>query len=313
MPTPNQMILPKTTDPDEFEKMCRDVLNEMYFREPRLKFDKYGRKGQKQHGIDLLAYYEEEDKHVIAQCKNYVNENSAQSLIKKVKNDIDAVRKSAFKVKELIIMTSMDRDARVQDEFARIPITTLMFWDNISEVICNTPKIYLTYYPIEYIEGRDEIQLLDEISNLLFDIGDKAFKFSKSPYKDINLYGDHVDRIYKECMNMHADSDRLNKITNSWSMHLESIGAFESLKAVFYSLPVNFDECEDNEDINKFQVVGSYLDHFNDKEKYETFKKHSSTARDAIRKQHGLLINKKIFDELSEKEKRKLFKDFFKD
>ena len=51
MPTPLLIQLPKTKSAEEFEAMCADVLVDIY----NMEFSSYGRKGQKQNGIDLVS------------------------------------------------------------------------------------------------------------------------------------------------------------------------------------------------------------------------------------------------------------------
>ena len=63
MPTFPLMQLPKTKSAEEFEAMCADVLADIY----NMEFSFYGRKGQKQHGIDLVS----SSGYIVAQCKNY--------------------------------------------------------------------------------------------------------------------------------------------------------------------------------------------------------------------------------------------------
>lgn len=68
MPTVPLMQLPKTKSEDEFENICTNILTNFYGK----PFSRYGRKGQKQHGIDIYCDTSN-GKRIVAQCKNYVS------------------------------------------------------------------------------------------------------------------------------------------------------------------------------------------------------------------------------------------------
>ena len=54
MPTFSTAKLPRSASAEEFENMCADVLHIKY----NCHFEKYGRRGQKQNGIDLVGLSE---------------------------------------------------------------------------------------------------------------------------------------------------------------------------------------------------------------------------------------------------------------
>ena len=49
MPTSPLMEIPKSRSAKEFESICKDILEKKYGS----RFEKYGRDGQKQNGIDM--------------------------------------------------------------------------------------------------------------------------------------------------------------------------------------------------------------------------------------------------------------------
>ena len=55
MPTFSTAKLPRSDSAEEFENMCADVLRIKY----NCHFKKYGRRGQKQNGIDLVGLSEQ--------------------------------------------------------------------------------------------------------------------------------------------------------------------------------------------------------------------------------------------------------------
>ena len=79
MPTSSQMQLPKSRSADEFETMCADVLSCL----EDTNFQRYGRNGQSQNGIDLYA----NQFTIVAQCKNYFNPSN---LVNQLANDYSA-------------------------------------------------------------------------------------------------------------------------------------------------------------------------------------------------------------------------------
>ena len=145
MPTAVTMVLPKSRSADEFELICKDVLSEKYNK----NFVRYGRQGQKQSGIDLF-FVDEDGMCVVAQCKNYFNPNTANMLISSIKKDIEATKKSGFRVKKFIAITSMDRDANVQSALEHICCDEIIFWDDIQSALCNNENLLKTHYPNVY-------------------------------------------------------------------------------------------------------------------------------------------------------------------
>ena len=147
MPTPETMVLPKTSSHDEFEKICKDVLSIRY----NCRFEQYGRAGQKQNGIDLRCR-DSDGTFIVAQCKNYHNPGLAKSLIAKIKQDIDATKELDFKIKKFIAITSMDYDLNVQKALIDIGCDEILFWNDVQSTICKNRDLLKTHYPSFPIE-----------------------------------------------------------------------------------------------------------------------------------------------------------------
>jgi len=148
MPTTTMMKLPKTESPEEFEKICRDVLCIKY----NLEFDLYGGRGENQDGVDIRA--EQNGKKTVAQCKNYLKPNSSKSLIESFTKDMKAVADTNKNgvIEKFIAMTSHDRNTTVEDEILAFGKTLglntkVLFWDNIEEIICGDIALLRTHYP----------------------------------------------------------------------------------------------------------------------------------------------------------------------
>lgn len=131
--------LPKDFDDSSFQKLCRDILAIKY---PHIRFDEYGRNGQKQDGIDLISQppYDLIPQKV-AQCKFYTenDKKTYTSFINKIKEDYSAACScDDFNFDDFIIFTSLYRDIPTQKALNSIvvrdhPIITI-FWDEIEQV-----------------------------------------------------------------------------------------------------------------------------------------------------------------------------------
>lgn len=159
MPTPPLMRLPKSESPEEFESLCKDVLIKTYKNE--IRFERYGRKGQGQNGIDI--YGEISSEYIVAQCKNYLGIKAAKTLTKKIDKDLNMSKKLPFynKIKKFIIMTSMDIDTDIQNyiESKKHEVDfklEVWFWQNIEQIICQTENrdLLQQYYPSLYQDSE---------------------------------------------------------------------------------------------------------------------------------------------------------------
>lgn len=147
MPTSPLMQIPKSRSAEEFELVCTDILT----NKNGTRFTPYGRKGQKQNGIDIYGKISDNN-YIVAQCKNYFNEKSADRLIKKIKEDINALSQLPFynDINKFMVMTSMDIDNKVQNEIEGIKSKfdiEVWFWEHIQVEICDDNNLLKRYYP----------------------------------------------------------------------------------------------------------------------------------------------------------------------
>ena len=145
MPTRHQFVLPKTKSAEEFESMVLDCAEIIW----KQKFNKFGRNGQAQHGIDLYS----QDWSILIQCKNYTNENKANDLIKSIESDYNRAVNEFQDMKCYIVATSHSKDAVIQKRIRgikshsdSIEVGTL-FWDDIEEILCCHEQLLSKYYP----------------------------------------------------------------------------------------------------------------------------------------------------------------------
>lgn len=157
MPTQSEMKIPVPQSPDEFEKICLDYIKSNY---PNAHAERYGRQGQEQYGVDIV-----DDKFsLLVQCKRYFVSASttaskkAKELIDQIKNDYEKAVQFFSGFQSFIIMTSFDRDARIQDAIPKIGTDiSVIFWDTIEEYLCSHTDIMKKHYP-QLFSDTDSIQ-----------------------------------------------------------------------------------------------------------------------------------------------------------
>jgi len=145
MPTTTLMHLPKTKSEDEFESICTDVLIDFY----KKPFSRYGRKGQKQNGVDIFCDVDN-GKRIVSQCKNYLSLN-ADDLIKQIEKDIMAAAEE-FEIDAFVIMTAHERDTKVQDFVSEqkrkyLFLIELWFWEDIQIKLIENKELLYKHYP----------------------------------------------------------------------------------------------------------------------------------------------------------------------
>lgn len=180
MPLIPLMQLPKSRSAEEFENICKDVLTFEY----GIKFNSYGRNGQKQNGIDIYAQLNEKN-YIVAQCKNYFSLNSANTINKQIEKDVKATENIPFHINQFIAMTSMDRDLNVQNYIENIDSPfriQIWFWEDIQVKVCSNDKLFETYYPSFFQSTQIPIRTKNEIVtnlNILINIA-KYFNEKKT-------------------------------------------------------------------------------------------------------------------------------------
>ena len=182
MPTKPLMQLPKIKSEAEFESICTDILTGHYKR----TFSRYGRKGQKQYGIDIYCDIENKKK-IVAQCKNYLS-SKPNNFDTQIENDIKSAT-AKFNIDTFVIMTALDRDTRIQDFVTELNgkyqfSIELWFWEDIQEKILSDIDLLVKHYPsfvisniIEKlqlgfkskttVESEEEIKSKERLGNVL--------------------------------------------------------------------------------------------------------------------------------------------------
>lgn len=151
MPTRLDTNFARLTNPDMFELLVRDICA-LEWDDPHT--EKFGRKGQKQYGVDVYGRPVGLDgKYRAAQCKLRTTDESLTR--KEIEAEVGEAKQFPHPLDTLIIVTDTPRDSAVQlivDEINdresrhngfRVAI---WFWDNITERLAAYPKLIVKYY-----------------------------------------------------------------------------------------------------------------------------------------------------------------------
>jgi len=147
MPSPVTAHLPRPKSWDEFEDICVDLLKKVWKDSYIVR---YGRSGQKQHGVDIYGFPEhlggyKSQKIAGAQCKDI--ETLTISIIE---SEVKKAINFEPPLTEYLILTTAKRDAALQDNIRnnrygfRIHI---MFWDDISLEISGYDDLLKKHFP----------------------------------------------------------------------------------------------------------------------------------------------------------------------
>lgn len=146
MPTPLQYKLPMTTDSDEFEDMVVD-----YFRENYNFVERYGRRGQKQNGIDIIIHHNNSyglQSFIAVQCKNYPLK--IRELEEVINLATAGISRLDLSFSTIVIAMAAPRDTKIQDYILQYQSPILvkpLFWEEISVCIASDSKLLKRYYP----------------------------------------------------------------------------------------------------------------------------------------------------------------------
>jgi len=162
------------TDEKEFENLINDLCSKKY----GLEFQLYGRKGQKQNGIDGLALIGN-NKFILYQCKNKNilrdNKTIKNELSKDLKEETSKVieefiDKKSFIIEKFIFAHSWKRDKDLQNIANSLNINILIWsWDEISDMLEEYEEVAQKYYPnfFKDIDSKSSITSLSNEVNFL--------------------------------------------------------------------------------------------------------------------------------------------------
>jgi len=146
--------LPPPDDEIEFENLCLDLWREIW-NDPNAQ--KYGRRGQKQKGIDIWGHPNQgTDKHAV-QCKARKDKLST----KDIKDDANDAKSIKPLIKELTFATTAPRDIVTQDFVDDLSLQfqnenlfkiNIWSWNDILDEILRRPFLIFKYFP-EQVEA----------------------------------------------------------------------------------------------------------------------------------------------------------------
>jgi hypothetical protein len=150
-------IFPKPKDADTFEDIVRDVFARVYKNN---NLQRYGRSGQKQHGVDIAGL--SEGKLIGIQCKNHPLGRISQT---EIAEEITRSENFQPELDEYVIATSADRDVDIHSFVLNIsqsrmaqhkyPVA-IKFWDDIYDMLSDYPdlvyKHFTKYFPLSELE-----------------------------------------------------------------------------------------------------------------------------------------------------------------
>ncbi len=118
---------------DEFENLCTQILSNRY----NCVFQRFGRKGQSQHGIDAFT-----DHGIYAQYKNYRTINSSNQFIQRINADYSEARKHFDDMQKFVVVTHLNRDVSIQQKIKKLNCCIdILFWEDIENECCTLEEM----------------------------------------------------------------------------------------------------------------------------------------------------------------------------
>lgn len=142
---------PPLKDEKEFESLVNDLCEEKY----GFEFQVYGRRGQKQSGIDGLSFSKDE-KQIVYQCKNKLINREDTKIQTELLEDLEVEVKSAStkftNIDTFIFANSFKQDTTLQDRATKLTsqygFTIIVWsWEEIESLLEQYPKTAKQYYP----------------------------------------------------------------------------------------------------------------------------------------------------------------------
>jgi hypothetical protein len=200
-------------DEKEFETLVNDLCSEKY----GIEFQIYGRKGQKQNGIDGLSFSESQ-KQIVYQCKNKLinrdDEKIRAELLKDLEEEVLSASGAFTNIDTFIFANPFKQDTILQDKAAKLigqyGFTIIVWsWEEIEGLLEKHLKIAKQYYPRIFdksILSEQEIkQKFQENSTALFS---SASLYIENSFIEMP----EIDRIF-EFINSDNYEDRLLVVT----------------------------------------------------------------------------------------------------
>lgn len=269
MPTTSSMKLPKPSSDEEFEKMCMDVLNVVY----PCTFQRYGRKGQHQSGIDIV-YSINQAPYIVAQCKNYLS-NDYLKFIRQIKTDIASAQNASITIQTFIVMTSLDPDTETQNAILSMEtpfVVKLMFWEDIEAVLGQNTTILRKYYPQLLHSTALPLEIQNRLISDALSLQEQVSELSCIPMAYTPGYNYSTDRvIYNKCVAVFNVMYELVQLHNQWYLHLENAHLLMPIQNIISQIPDFHDESTDGTGTSMICTIQNFLAYFSDVENKDKF------------------------------------------
>lgn len=139
--------LPKPLDDDLFEDMVCDVYSRI-FKNPNLQ--RFGRRGQRQHGIDIIGKNYHNNQPQAIQCKCHPNETTKdEEIIKEINIDLARFDSSKIYAQSYIFITSSNNSTKVLQHVAEINSK------RSKTGLCNIEVVFWEFLEKKLIEDTD--------------------------------------------------------------------------------------------------------------------------------------------------------------
>lgn len=144
--------LPKPLDDDLFEDMVCDIYSRI-FSNPNLQ--RFGRRGQRQHGIDIIGKNYNNNQLQALQCKCHTVDILDNDIIKELDDDLSKFDASGITVENYIFVTSTPNSKGVQKHVIEINSkrsqnkqcnVEVIFWEFLQKAILETPDLLSRYF-----------------------------------------------------------------------------------------------------------------------------------------------------------------------
>lgn len=238
--------LPIPQSPELFESLVCDLLSAIH---NTTNFQLYGRRGQKQNGIDIISF----ERKIVCQCKLKQQPPSTKTeknaFLNMIIHELNSICQSNHAIEKIIIACSIENDTSIQDKIASLSVhfgVTIEFWSwqQINSYIFLFPEIISKYY--NFRNPSIEIARFEVLSSLVYS-KDKA---NNRVYYFLNNASENQLPIFDiSFINNSEDITLLNSITAfSQSLFIVKAGFYDEpagevkvTKQYFMDLPLGKD------------------------------------------------------------------------
>jgi len=218
------------TDEKKFEDLVNDLCSEKY----GLEFQIYGRKGQKQHGIDGSALTKE-NKYILHQCKNKDTSRSSKLIKKELLKDLETetnamikefIEGKGYTLDRFIFANSFKRDTDIQNRATELSSThsiviIVWSWDEISDMLEEYISVGRKYYP-NYFESDGSIKTIYAKNNFenLVNNGTMNFYEGGSSEKEETFSSEKIEDLQRELTQYLENKNEIELITKTTLKYL---------------------------------------------------------------------------------------------